>query len=293
MTSFGCIIVMICAGTRFGTGKNPRPYSLKSRRSSPGRAGQGPPPERPRHLVIFRLVCEFLSQSALRAQISSLLHRVSGSLYACSATLRSDFHATIPTIPPWSDVVVRGRIALSSFGHFAKSEHAIVVQTTLAPPILSVFPREAATLAAGNPVYERWTTTFYDGLSQTDNETFVLNNQTVTITENITLPGTDGTETVVDHFTAIQGGVLYQNTVTEPNGQTEAETRTDTFEGPGKILYHGSFERPDGVTVTFTGNSVNHGREPSSTNRTMSRTASPTRLMKWISIRASGNRARP
>jgi hypothetical protein len=152
-----------------------------------------------------------------------------------------------------------GRIALSSFGHFAKSEHAIVAQTTLAPPILSIFPREAATLAAGNPVYERWTTTFYDGLSQTDNETFVLNNQTVTITENITLPGTDGTETVVDHFTAIRGGVFYQNTVTEPNGQTEAETRTDTFESPGKILYHGSFERPDGVTVTFKGNSVNHG----------------------------------
>jgi hypothetical protein len=160
---------------------------------------------------------------------------------------------------PGANLSLEGRIALSSFAHLAKPEHPLAAETTPAPSILSVFPREAATLAAGNPVYERWTTTFYDGLSQTDNETFVLNNQTVTITENITLPGTDGTETVVDHYTAIQGGVLYQNTVTEPNGQTEAETRTDTFEGRGKILYHGSFERPDGVTVTFKGNSVNHG----------------------------------
>src|SRR5580704_5501349 len=90
---------------------------------------------------------------------------------------------------PGAILSLEGRIALISFGHFAKSEHAIAVQTP-APSILSIFPREAATLAAGNPVFERWTTTFYDGLSQTDNETFVLNNQTVTITENITLPGT-------------------------------------------------------------------------------------------------------
>ncbi len=160
---------------------------------------------------------------------------------------------------PGAILPLEARIALSSFGHFAKPEHAIVARAVGTPNILSVFPREAVTLAAGNPVYERWTTTFYDGLSRTDNETFVLNNQTVTITENTTLPGTEGTETVVDHFTAIQGGVLYQNTVTEPNGQTEAETRTDTFGGPGKILYHGSFERPDDVTVTFNGNSVTHG----------------------------------
>jgi hypothetical protein len=160
---------------------------------------------------------------------------------------------------PGAMLSLEGRIALSSFGHLASSEHALVAPATPAPSILSIFPREAATLAAGNPVYERWTTTFYDGLSQTDNETFVLNNQTVTITENITLPGTAGTETVADHYTAIQGGVLYQNTVTEPNGQTETETRTDTFEGHGKILYHGSFARPDGVTVMFSGNSFTHG----------------------------------
>ena len=180
---------------------------------------------------------------------------------------------------------LEGRIALSSFGHFAKSEHAIAVHWRPAPSILSVFPREAATLAAGNPVFERWTTTFYDGLSQTDNETFKLNNQTVTITENITLPGTAGTETAVDRFTAIQGGVLYQNTVTEPNGQTEAETRTDTFERPGKILYHGSFERPDGVTVTFTGNSVNHGGGTVINKSYGESNGTPTRPMKWISIR--------
>ena len=124
---------------------------------------------------------------------------------------------------------------------------------------MSIFPREAASLAAGNPVYERWTTTYYDGLSQTVDETFVLNNQTVTVTQNITLPGSAGTETVVDHYTAIPGGVLFQNTVTEPNGQTQTETRTDTFEGPHKILHNGSIERPDGVTITFTGNSVRHG----------------------------------
>jgi hypothetical protein len=160
---------------------------------------------------------------------------------------------------PGARLSLERRIALSSFGHSMKSEHAIVAQTTPLPPILSIFPREAAGLAAGNPVYERWTTTFYDGLSQTDDETFVLNNQTVTVTEKITLPGTDGTETVVDHYTAIPSGVLYQNTVTEPNGQIETETRTDTFEPPHKILYNGSFERPDGVTITVTGTSVNHG----------------------------------
>ena len=140
-----------------------------------------------------------------------------------------------------------------------KAEHAIVARAAPLPPILDVFPREAAGLAAGLPVYEQWTTTYYDGLSQTDDETFVLNNQTVTVTEKITLPGTEGTETVVDHYTAIPGGVFYQNTVTEPNGQIETETRTDTFVPPHKILYSGSFERPDGVTVTFTVNSVNHG----------------------------------
>ena len=95
---------------------------------------------------------------------------------------------------------------------------------------MSVFPLEAAGLAAGNPVYERWTTTYYDGLSQTDDETFVLNNQTVTVIEKITLPGSAGTETAVDHFTAVPGGVLFQNTLTEPNGQTETESRIDTPE---------------------------------------------------------------
>jgi hypothetical protein len=161
---------------------------------------------------------------------------------------------------PGAMLSLEGRIALTSFAHLVNDVHAIVAQTTPTPPILSIFPREAAALAAGNPVYERWTTTYYDGLSQTDDETFVLNNQTVTITENITLPGTEGAETVVDHYTAIPGGVLYQNTVIEPNGQTETETRTDTFEGPHKIVYNGSFERPDGVTVTVTGSSVNHGQ---------------------------------
>jgi hypothetical protein len=160
---------------------------------------------------------------------------------------------------PGANLPLEGRIALSSFVHPVNAGHAVVAEASPTPAILSVFPREAAGLAAGKPVYERWTTTFYDGLSQTDDETFVLNNQTVTITEHITLPGTAGTETVVDHFTAVPGGVLYQNTVTEPNGQTETETRTDTFEAHGKVLYNGSFERPDGVTVTFTGNSVNRG----------------------------------
>jgi hypothetical protein len=162
---------------------------------------------------------------------------------------------------PGANLSLERRIALSSFAHAVNAEHDAVAQTPLSPSILSIFPREAATLAAGNPVYERWTTTYYDGLSKTDNETFALNNLTVTITEDITLPGTEGTETVVNHYTAVPGGVLYQNTVTEPNGQTETETRTDTFEGHGKVLYNGSFELPDGVTVRFTGNSVNHGKQ--------------------------------
>ncbi len=160
---------------------------------------------------------------------------------------------------PGAMLSLEGRIALSTFGHAVKAEHALVARATSLPPILSIFPREAAGLAAGNPVYERWTTTYYNGLSQTDDETFVLNNQTLTITENITLAGTAGTETVVDHYTAMAGAVLYQNTVTEPNGQIETETRTDTFEPPHKILHDGSFVRPDGVTITFTGTSVNHG----------------------------------
>jgi hypothetical protein len=155
---------------------------------------------------------------------------------------------------------LEGRIALSHFGHSVKAEHAIVAQAAPLPPILSLFPREAAALATGNPVYERWTTTYYDGLSRTDNKTFVLsNNQTVTVTEHITLPGGAGTETVVDRYTAMPSGVFYQNTVTDPNGQIETETRTDTFKPPHKILYNGSIERPDGVTITFTGSSVNHG----------------------------------
>ena len=160
---------------------------------------------------------------------------------------------------PGAILSLEGRIALSSFAHPVKAEHAIVAKATPTPSILSVFPREAAGLAAGNPVYERWTTIFYDGLSQTVDETFVLNNQTVTVTENITLPGGEGTESAVDHYTAMPGGVLFQNTFTEPNGQTETETRADSFEGPDKILHNGSIQRPDGVTITFTGSSVQHG----------------------------------
>ena len=160
---------------------------------------------------------------------------------------------------PGAILSLEGRIALSSFGHAVAAEHAVVAQTTSNPPILSIFPLEAPTLAAGKPVYERWTTTYYDGLTKTDDETFVLNNQTVTITEHITLPGSEGTETVVDHYTAIQGGVLYQNTLTEPNGQIATETRTDTFVSSHKILHNGSLELPGGITVTFTGSSVRHG----------------------------------
>ena len=126
---------------------------------------------------------------------------------------------------------------------------------------MSVFQREAAAgLAVGHPVYEQWTTVYYDGLTQRLNETFVLNNQTaMTVTQNITLPGSAGTETVVDQYTAMPGAILFQSTVTEPNGQTLTETRMDTFVGTHKILHNGSIQRPDGVTITFTGNSVEHG----------------------------------
>ncbi len=98
------------------------------------------------------------------------------------------------------------------------------------------------------------------GLSQTDAETYVLNNQTVTVGQIVDyLPGAAGTETAVDHFTATAGGVLFQNALTEPNGQTETETRMDTFEGAHKVIRNGSIDRPDGVTVAFTSNSVQHG----------------------------------
>ena len=166
---------------------------------------------------------------------------------------------------PSALVPLEARVVLSSYAHPVQAEHAIVAQTTPSAtpstPILSSFPLEAAALAAGNPVYERWTTTYYNGLTETNNETIVLNNQTVTITRHITLPGTEGTETEVDHYTATNTGILYQNTVTEPNGQTETENRMDTPGGPHhKVTYNGSFEQPYGVTVTVTGNSVEHGQ---------------------------------
>jgi hypothetical protein len=160
---------------------------------------------------------------------------------------------------PGADLTLEGRIALSSFAHHVTAESAFVARTAPTPSILSVFPREAPALAAGNPVFEQWTATYYDGLSQTDDETYTLSNQTVTLTEQITLRGAAGTETAVDHFTAIPGGVLFQNTFTEPNGQTATETRVDTFEAQGRVLRHGSIERPDGVTVTFTSTTVQHG----------------------------------
>ncbi len=156
---------------------------------------------------------------------------------------------------------LEGRLVLSSLAHPAGADHAVAAQTAASPSILNSFPREATALAGGNPVYERWTTTYYDGLTETDNETYVLNNQTVTITRDITLPGTDGTETEVDHYTATNSGVLYQNTITEPNGQTETETRLDSSDSPRKTVYNGSFEQPDGVTVTVTGDSVAHGQK--------------------------------
>jgi hypothetical protein len=160
---------------------------------------------------------------------------------------------------PGASLSLEGRIALSSFAHTASAEHAIVAQATPVQSILNFFPVEAPGLAAGNPVYERRTIAYYDGLSETDNETFVLNDQTVTLTEKITLPGTEGTESAVDHYTAIAGGVLFQNTFTEPNGQVETETRTDTFEPHDTVLRNGSIQRPDGVNIAFTSRSVGHG----------------------------------
>ena len=63
----------------------------------------------------------------------------------------------------------------------------------------------------------------------------------------------------MDHYTAIPGGVVFQNTFTEPNGQTETETRTDTVVGTHEINRNGSITRPDGVTVTFATTDVQHG----------------------------------
>jgi hypothetical protein len=160
---------------------------------------------------------------------------------------------------PGAELSLEARIALSSFAHAAGAEHDFLTRTPPTPNILSFFPTAAAGLAAGNPVYEQWTETYYDGLSQTDNETFVLNKQTVTLTDNITLRGAAGTETAVNHFTAIPGGVLFQSTLTEPNGQTETETRTDIAVGTHEIIRNGSFERPDGVTVTFTTTDMQFG----------------------------------
>jgi hypothetical protein len=159
---------------------------------------------------------------------------------------------------PGTDLSLEGRIALSSFAHAAGAEHDFS-RTPPTPNILSFFPTAAAGLAAGNPVYEQWISTYYDGLSQTDDETMVLHGQTVTVTENITLRGGAGSETAVDHFTAIPGGVLFQNTFTEPNGQTETETRTDMVVGTHEIIRSGSIQRPDGVTVTFTTTDVQNG----------------------------------
>jgi hypothetical protein len=159
---------------------------------------------------------------------------------------------------PGADLSLEARIALSSFAHSAGAEHAFS-RTPPTPNILAFFPTAAAGLAAGNPVYEQWTAAYYDGLSQTDNETFVRNNQSVTVTENITLRGFAGSESAVDHYTAIPGGVLFQNTFTEPNGQTETETRTDTIVGTHEIIRNGSITRPDGVTVTFATTDIQHG----------------------------------
>ena len=93
-----------------------------------------------------------------------------------------------------------------------------------------------------------------------------------------------------DCFTPANTGVLFQNTFTEPNGQTETETRTDNSDSPHKTLHNGSFEAlPDGVTVTFTGDSVEHG--PKNRHQQIvpwSRMASSTQLTKWISIRVLG-----
>ena len=141
------------------------------------------------------------------------------------------------------------------------ADHAEFIRTPPTPNILAFFPTAAAGLAAGNTVYEQWTGTYYDGLTQTDNETFVLKNQTVTVTENITLRGGAGSESAVDHYTAIPGGVLFQNTLTLPNGQTETETRTDTIVGTHEIIRNGSIARPDGVTVTFATSSVSQGNK--------------------------------
>jgi len=181
-----------------------------------------------------------------------------GSVVALGALGRSEFRAS-QQFRPGANLTLEGRIALSSFGHSLAAGHALVGQPAPTPSILSIFPVEAQSLAAGNPVYEQWTTSYYDGLSQTMDETFVLNNQTVTLTQHITLAGAAGTETVVDRYTAMPGGVLFQATVTEPNGQTLTESRVDTFPSPHKILHNGSIQRPDGVTIAFTGNSVEHG----------------------------------
>jgi hypothetical protein len=162
---------------------------------------------------------------------------------------------------PATVLSLEGRIALSSFAHTAHAERASVAQATPVPPIVGIFPLEAPALAAGNPAYARRTITYYDGLSETDNATFVLNNQTVTVTHSITLPGASGTVSEVDHFTGLSSGVLFQDTVTEPNGQIETETRTDTFKSPHKDVFNGSIERPDGVTITFTGSNVEHGEQ--------------------------------
>jgi hypothetical protein len=155
---------------------------------------------------------------------------------------------------------LEGRVVLSSYAHGAHAAHAFFTQTAPTPPILASFPLEAPGLASGNPVYERRTIAYFDGFTQTDDQTYTLNGQTVSETEHISLAGAAGTESAVDHFTAIPGGVLFQNTVTEPNGQTETETRTDTFETiTHEILHSGSIQRFDGVTITFTGSTVQHG----------------------------------
>jgi hypothetical protein len=155
---------------------------------------------------------------------------------------------------------LEGRVVLSSYAHGAEAAHALVSQTAPTPPILASFPLEAPGLASGNPVYERRTIKFFDGFTQTNDQTYTLSGQIVTVTNHITLPGAMGTESAVDHFTAIPGGVLFQDTLTEPNGQTLTETRTDTFDtSTHEILRSGSIQRFDGVTITFTSSTVRHG----------------------------------
>ena len=186
---------------------------------------------------------------------------------------------------PLAPVALEDRIAPSHVAAAAAAAHQTAGGRSSTPAQVqaagsnATFPMDiAATIAAGQPVYEQTTTRYNDGSTQTGTTLIVPNNtnqSTQTISVN-NLRHNGGTETIDEFsYVALTGNTVQVTTTFLPDGSQETTNETLQAEG-NTTLIAGELKDASGVSM-ISGTSIVRGQVTTTTTTTTDPTGKITK----------------